>query len=363
VLLQSTTSQVLTAAGSQLTLQAIGNGSIRFDQAANQFAGSLSALSGASWNSAWAPVEQASGREVGQSRIALQGSVLQVGGAGLEADLLRLSAGRMSTEPGSVLVARLWYNDSTYGLQRSTPGLQLALRPEAFGSVGSFGTADQPLAVNVGGQGLGGGREGLNAGYVQVLPRQAAQGATAVFLAGPKVGEQAYRFFHDGAGEQGELPVFYNGVLPATPQLSGSLSAVASVSETARRERFEEAIRTENVAIRLRAGVIAEVGPGRPATVGTQGLRLPGTCSAADGRLGCEAPAAAPLAGVQIDPNGATPRSDRPDTAAGARLRDGVIGEVGPGAPATQGEGGTRVPVPCSPAAGRLDCPAPPDPR
>ena len=329
VLLQSTTSQVLTAAGSQLTLQATGNGSIRFDQVGNQFAGGLSALSGADWNSAWVPVELPAGREVGQSRISLQAGVLQVGGPGLEADLVRLSAGRLATEPGSVVVARLWYNDSTYGLQRSAPGLQLSLRPEAFTSADSFGTSDQPLAVNVGSQGLGSGRAGLNAGYVQVRPRQGAQGTTAVFLAGPKVGEQAYRFFHDGAGEQGELPVFYNGVLPATPQLSGSLSAVASVSETARRERFEEAIRTENVAIRLRAGVIAEVGPGRPATVGTQGIQLPLTCNAADGRLGCEAPAARPQTGLPADRAG-DQRGGRPvDPAAGERLHDGAVGKGG----------------------------------
>ena len=72
--------------------------------------------------------------------------------------------------------------------------------------------------------------------------------------------------------------MLYNGFLPASPQLSGSLSSVASVSEQARKERFEEAVRTENVAVRLRAGVIAEVGPGRPATQGSDGIRLPEQC-------------------------------------------------------------------------------------
>jgi len=143
------------------------------------------------------------------------------------------------------------------------------------------------VQVNVGGLGTGGRTEGLNAGYVQLLPKRAAGGGAAVYLAGPKVGQAAYRFFQDGAGDLAEVPLFYNNVLPATPQLAGSLSAVASVSETARRERFDETVRTENVAIRLRAGVIAEVGPGRPATQGSQGLKLPSSCSAVGNLLGC----------------------------------------------------------------------------
>jgi len=70
--------------------------------------------------------------------------------------------------------------------------------------------------------------------------------------------------------------------------VAGWLSAVASVSERARRDRFDEAIRTENVTVRLRAGVIAEVGPGRPATQGSDGLQPPATCTPAPGLLTCE---------------------------------------------------------------------------
>ena len=56
---------------------------------------------------------------------------------------------------------------------------------------------------------------------------------------------------------------------------------------------MEDAIRTENVARRVRAGVIAEVGPGRPATVGTQGIRVPQLCPAGAGSLLCGAVAPA----------------------------------------------------------------------
>ena len=98
-----------------------------------------------------------------------------------------------------------------------------------------------------------------------MLPRGGAAGATAVVLSGPLT-TAGYRFFFDGAGKDGEIPVFYNGVLPATPQVSGSISATVAVSEGARKERFDDSVRTENVAVRLRAGVIAEVGPPPPAT-------------------------------------------------------------------------------------------------
>ena len=326
VISQSANSQLLTQSGSSLQLLAPAGGSINLDQTRNRLAGSVAALSGADWGSAWAAldVSAAAGMQAtGQSRINLAGTVLQVGGRGLEADLVRLSAGQLATDPlgadgGSVITARLWYNDAASGQRSSTPGLRLTLLPEAFANAGSFGAAGKLLQVSVGnrnpGVAAGGGaaqplREGLSAGFVQVLPRASAKGNTAVYLGGPRVGTLGYSFFHDGAGELLELPVFYNGVLPVTPQLAGSLAAVAAVSETARRDGFDEAVRTENVAIRLRAGVIAEVGPGRSATVGSAGLRLPASCALDDAGMDC-APEPAPAA--------AAPASAKPAATASA---------------------------------------------
>ncbi|MBP6901825.1 MAG: autotransporter-associated beta strand repeat-containing protein [Burkholderiaceae bacterium] len=292
VISQQAGATLVTAAGSRLSLQAPGGGSITLADTGNRFDGPVQALSGAGYGSAWTASELPGSREVGQSRISLAGEVLNIGGAGLEADMVRLAAGRLATTEGSVIAARLWYNDSAQGLQNSAPGLQITLLPAAFGSAQAFGSSDAPINTNVGGRSLGQRSEGLGAGFVQLLPRNGASGTTVVFLAGPSQGEAGYGFFHDGAGSQGELPLFYNGVLPATPQLSGSLSAVAATSESARRERFEEVVRTENVAIRLRAGVIAEVGPGRAATQGSEGLRRAPSCEAAPLRLDCVAPAA-----------------------------------------------------------------------
>ena len=83
------------------------------------------------------------------------------------------------------------------------------------------------------------------------------------------------------------MPVFYNGDVPQSPQAVGALSAVTAVIEEARRARFEEAVRTENVSARLRSGVIAEVGSGRPATEGSDSIRMPDTCSPKANSLGC----------------------------------------------------------------------------
>jgi len=47
-------------------------------------------------------------------------------------------------------------------------------------------------------------------------------------------------------------------------------------------------VRTENVSSRLRSGVIAEVGAGRPATVGRESIRPPDTCEVKPGTLRCE---------------------------------------------------------------------------
>ena len=101
------------------------------------------------------------------------------------------------------------------------------------------------------------------------------------------------------------------------------------MSEGARKERFEEAVRTENVALRLRAGVIAEVGPGVPATVvgdTGEGARKPELCRPEQGTLAC----------ARIAAEG--PQNTR------NRLRDETIREVGPAGAATTTT--TTVPAP-----------------
>ena len=117
-----------------------------------------------------------------------------------------------------------------------------------------------------------------------VRPRGQSGANAFILLSGSFEGKP----FYDGAGKLTEVRVFYNGDAPRTAQESGALSAVLAVVEEARHARFEEAVRTENVTTRLRSGVIAEVGSGRPATVGRESIRLPLTCEVKEKTLQCQ---------------------------------------------------------------------------
>jgi hypothetical protein len=287
--LQGAGGSIDVASGASLNVVASGGGSVLLAQDANRFAGSLSVLSGPQFNTAWQPNVQGS---VGvQSLVDVAGSLVAVGGAGIEADRVHIRADQLSTGATAQIAARLPFEELLLGTSLSAPSMTLELAPAAFQQAGSFGqNGGQEVRVAVGSQDIGGRSDGLNAGYLTIRPKNGAQGATAVFLVGPKVSTQVggYRFFHDGAGQQTEVPVFYNGVLPMTPQVTGALSSIDGDAEDARRARFQETVRTENVTIRLRAGVIAEVGPGRPATQGSDGAKPPEACEPAAGKgLAC----------------------------------------------------------------------------
>ncbi len=289
---QQTGGAISVVDGAGLDVVAVNGGSVQLLADGNRFGGSLAVRSGAA-NSPWAPNATTASFGGGasqdyslQSRVRVNGSTVNIGGAGVEADVVAIRADKLTTASGATIVARLPF-DNQVGTTTSEPGLTLELAPAAFQTPFPFGQGHgAEIAIDVGSQAWGNRALAINGGYLSVLPKDGAQGATAVVLSGPKV-VGSYSFFFDGAGEQSAIPVFYNGVLPSTPQVAGSMSAIASVSESARKERFEEAVRTENVAVRLRAGVIAEVGPGRPATVGTEGAREPDSCTPAGATLGC----------------------------------------------------------------------------
>ena len=175
--------------------------------------------------------------------------------AGIEGDVLKLSADKITTGATGLLRARLPF-DNTQGSQTSVPGMTLIMSPTALTVGGGFGlaTPNGYIQVRIGNE-LG--------GYLTVRPRGVSGDNAFILLAGPDP-----KPFYDGNGKLTEVRVFYNGDAPRTPQESGALTAVTAIVEDARQTRFEEAVRTENVKSRLRSGVIAEVGAGRPATVG-----------------------------------------------------------------------------------------------
>lgn len=283
--LQGAAGSINVASGASLNVAATGGGSVILAQDANRFTGGVSVLSGAQFNTAWQPNVQGT---VGvQSMVDVAGSQVVVGGAGIEGDMVHIRADQLSTSGTAQLAARLPFDEVLLGTSLSAPSMTLELAPAAFQQTGSFGqTGGQEVRVAVGARDIGGRTDGLNAGFLTIRPKNGAQGSTAVFLVGPGVTTQVggYRFFHDGAGQQTEVPVFYNGVMPMTPQVTGALSSIDGDAEDARRAKFQETVRTENVTIRLRAGVIAEVGPGRPATQGSDGARPPEACEPAAGK-------------------------------------------------------------------------------
>ncbi len=287
---QGTGGTITLAEGASLAVAASGGGSVLLGQDANSFKGQLSVLSGAKFDTAWVP--NAKGSQAVQSLVRVSGQQVLVGGSGIEADTVTIRADQLATAGSAKLVARMPFDEIVLGRALSAPGMTLELAPGAFGLPGSFGSVNgQPIQIAVGSMETGGRTTGPNAGYLTVLPKAGAQGATAVVLVGPKVGSApvagggsggpGYRFFHDGASQATEVPVVYNGVLPLTPAASGAISSINGDAEDARRARFQETVRTENVTVRLRSGVIAEVGPGRASTQGSEGAKPPDACDPA----------------------------------------------------------------------------------
>jgi hypothetical protein len=282
---QNAGSTIATAAGSLLALRSPQGGTLQIDQAGNTLLGSISAVSGKLGDNDPTRFNSAAGITLGFVRIG--SNEIHVAGApptdanqtataaGIEGDVIKLGADLLTTGITGLIRARLPFNN-TQGSQTSVPGLTLLLGPAALATTGNFGSnlPDTFILVQVGAN---------DGGFLTVRPKGAGADHL-VFLGGPI----DIKPFYDGSGKVTEIRVFYNGDAPRTPQETGALAAVNATIEDARHARFEEAVRTENVSSRLRSGVIAEVGAGRPATVGREGIRPPENCNLKPGTLRCE---------------------------------------------------------------------------
>jgi hypothetical protein len=287
-----TSGKILTAAGTTLYVRTTQGASINLAQADNDIQGSISAVSGRIGESATSTrltTPDGSGEfNVGFVRIASkQINVLgqpvndadqSLIAAGIEGDAVVLSADKINTSANNGLIrARLPY-DNNQGTLTALPGLTLLLSPTGLNGSQAYGgvlEADR-IQVSVG---------NASGGYITVRPKGGASLGPGFVSLG---GNTSLRPFYDGSGKVTEVPVFYNGDVPQTPQEVGALSAVIAVIEESRRQRFEEAVRTENVSARLRSGVIAEVGAGRPATEGSDSIRMPASCTPAGESLSCQ---------------------------------------------------------------------------
>ncbi|MDI1258122.1 filamentous hemagglutinin N-terminal domain-containing protein [Aquabacterium sp.] len=264
-----TNGTITTAAGSTLDLQAVNRGSIRIDHTTNEIAGNLKAVSGPEGDTN-------TGRFSGSGTLPLsfvRVDANQINSAGIEADAVKLTANSLTTNAGTKIRARLPYINAQ-GIESSVPALTLVLKQPTV--INQFGTPATTSWIQVDvGDSFG--------GYLTVRPKGAGAGSSAVYLGGSEGSVP----FYDGTSKSSEIQVYYNGRVPSTPQEVGALSAVTAVIEESRRARFDEAVRTENVSSRLRTGVIAEVGAGRPATEGSESIRMPATCTPT-ATLGCQ---------------------------------------------------------------------------
>lgn len=284
--------KIVTSAGTTLYVRTTQGASIDLMSSANDIQGGLSAVAGRIGEAIDTPrltTPDGSGDilvsfvRVASRQINVLGQPVNdadqsLVAAGIEGDAVVLSADRINTSANNGLIrARLPY-DNNQGTLTAVPGLTLLLSGTGLNATEAYGGVDDSARIQVSvGNSTG--------GYITVRPKGGASLGPGYVSLG---GSTAMRPFYDGNSKVTEVPVFYNGDVPQTPQEVGALSAVTAVIEEARRQRFEEAVRTENVSARLRSGVIAEVGAGRPATEGSDSIRMPASCTPAPDSLSCQ---------------------------------------------------------------------------
>ena len=224
-------------------------------------------------------------RDKGLSLVSVLNLVdLTLGGQGMDADVVTLSAPRLGTAQGSKIRARLPYDDLRFGVNQSYPALVLAIGGQTNNglSIQNSGFVSDGNRRFTGIQvDIGNNPESLRSGFATVLPFAGAAlvPGVVVFLEGPQIGPN-YSFFYDGAGSPLRVPISYNGVVPLGTSASDALNQVTSLVTLASNRQRENVVQTENVTSKLRTGVVVEAGPGRPATDGEGTLKMPNECSA-----------------------------------------------------------------------------------
>ncbi|WP_374605347.1 beta strand repeat-containing protein, partial [Niveibacterium sp.] len=280
---QEAGSSINTAAGSLLALRSTVGGSINIEGTTNTLHGDVSAISGtysdANRFSQTAKSIPVSFVRLSSDQINVAGSPradLSAPASGLLADAIKITSTHLRTGTDGLIKARLPYIDAQ-GVPTSLPGVVFDILPAGLTSQG-FGSPSQGdwIRIQIGDEGRG--------GFVTLNPKGAFRPDFAVFAGG----STSQIPFYDGTNVSTEIQIFYNGALPQSANLVGALTAVSAIAEDARRQKIEDAVRTENVTRRLRSGVIAEVGPGRPATTDVDGLRRPETCDPDANSLSCK---------------------------------------------------------------------------
>jgi hypothetical protein len=296
-MIQQESGQIVTSADSRTQFKSTQNGSLVLaplnNGSSNQINGQFEALAGQDYGQTFAYQQ-----EQGASLFAVNNDVqLRVAGNGVESDVVAIrSRGLATVGDDSLIRARMPYNDTAAGTSRSYAGLTLSI-PLGNPQQGSTSVASFGESSGVGQQAAAAGairvevgeldRAGLG-GFVTVLPFEGSNllPGQVVYLAGPER-RGTYAFFYDGARNLNRIPVVYNGSLLLSPQENAALTTAQGAVVLARQEQTRSVVRTENVAGKIINGVVAEVGPGRPATEGEGGAGKPDSCDAAGEGLSC----------------------------------------------------------------------------
>jgi hypothetical protein len=284
---QGAGSAILSDASSTTTFHSRQGGSIVLEEAGNRLSGHLGARVDCAQSpciaaSAGSPAQASVVSIASQDGIATSldtsltyrtatGTAGYTFAGGISADSIMLKAPGLSADGGTASIApRVQLTPAD---QRLAPGgtilpsLQIEFAGTLTGS--TFGTANSAINVD-----FGAATAGRSPGLISVIPLQASAlpAGFAIYTRGPLLATPSYR----GFGLTDALPVFYNGrdlrlatgltrdvieELLRDAQIVGAFASIGGEIEEARRRSFEEMVRTENVAGRLRRSVVLRAGP------------------------------------------------------------------------------------------------------
>jgi hypothetical protein len=169
-----------------------------------------------------------------------------------------------------------------------------------------------------------------------------SQFATSVVLAASCLALPQVAWSQASAPSEGpNIPTQTQTPMPEAPPAPGvaAKNTAVKVIEESQGSPVNRAI-PNNVSTGVRAGLITQVGTGRPVSEGSRVLRSPGKCSPKTGSLDCVAEAGQASNGANVS----------------SRVRNSVIGEVGAGRAATEGSGTVKRKDACTPQPGKLTC-------
>lgn len=143
-----------------------------------------------------------------------------------------------------------------------------------------------------------------------------------------------------GPPPQTQTPVAAVPTTPtATPQSNAATQATVKALTDSKATAIKRAVGPKALP-GVRDGLVTEAGSGRAVGEGSRVLAIPGKCTPKTNSLDCTPDSAQTSGGANVS----------------GRVRNSVIGEVGAGKSATEGDGKAKGTQTCTPAPGKLTC-------